>query len=131
MNAVALSLILAASAPPLAPPPPTPVRPVVDEYQGEKVTDPYQWLEKADDPEVQAWSKAQDARTRAWLAARPDMEALRARVRQLVTSREVAYGSVTWRGGRYFALKYQPPKQQPFVVALDSLRDRSTEKVVL
>ena len=131
MNAVALSLILAASAPPLASPPPTPVRPVVDEYQGEKVTDPYQWLEKADDPEVQAWSKAQDARTRAWLAARPDMEALRARVRQLVTSREVAYGSVTWRGGRYFALKYQPPKQQPFVVALDSLKDRASEKVVL
>ncbi len=131
MTVAALALILAASATPLAPPPKTPVRPVVDEYQGEKVTDPYQWLEKADDPEVQAWSKAEDARTRAWLAARPDMAALRARVRQLVTSREVAYGSVTWRGGRYFALKYQPPKQQPFVVALDSLRDRSTEKVVL
>jgi prolyl oligopeptidase len=104
---------------------------VVDTYHGVAVTDPYRWLENGADPEVQSWMKAQDARTRAWLARRPGMEALRARVREVVTAHTVSYGSVVRRGGTFFALKFQPPKQQPFVVALSSLDDLSGERVVL
>ena len=61
MTILTLSLLLAAPALAPAAPPATPSRPVVNEYHGEKVTDPYQWLEKGEDPEVQVWSKAQDA----------------------------------------------------------------------
>ena len=34
-------------------------------YQGVTVEDPYQWLEKDDEPEVKAWSDAQNQRTSA------------------------------------------------------------------
>jgi len=129
---LALALLTALSASPaLAAPPPAAKRPVVDTYHGVAVTDPYRWLENGADPEVQSWMKAQDARTRAWLARRPGMEALRARVREVVTAHTVSYGSVVRRGGTFFALKFQPPKQQPFVVALSSLDDLSGERVVL
>jgi len=42
-------------------------KPVVNEYQGTKVEDAYQWLENDNDPAVQAWSKAENARSRAYL----------------------------------------------------------------
>src|SRR5438552_11647566 len=65
---------------PAAAPPGTAVRPVVDTYQGVRVTDPYRWLERWDDPEVKAWTDAQNAYTHAQLDALPFMAALRARV---------------------------------------------------
>jgi hypothetical protein len=40
----------------------TPKKPVTDEYQGVKVQDDYQWLEKDDDPAVNAWSNPQVSR---------------------------------------------------------------------
>ncbi len=130
---LALALFAAALSAPaaLAAPPATPKRVAVDAYHGVEVKDPYRWLEDGNAPEVQAWMKAQDARTRAWLARRPGMEALRARVREVVTARTVSYGGVVRRGGTFFARKFQPPKQQPFVVALPSLDDLSSERVVL
>src|SRR5207244_11137001 len=54
----------------------TPKKPVTDEYQGVKVQDDYQWLEKDDDPEVSAWSNAQNQRTRAYLDKLPDRAAI-------------------------------------------------------
>src|SRR4030095_8351625 len=50
----------------------TPKKPVTDEYQGVKVQDDYQWLEKDDDPAVKAWSDAQNQRTRKYLDKLPD-----------------------------------------------------------
>jgi len=49
-------------------PPATPARPVIDDYCGNKVVDPYRYRENLKDPEVQAWMKAQDDYTRAVLA---------------------------------------------------------------
>ena len=37
----------------------------VDNYHGTIVPDPYRWLEDAADPQVQAWTKAHNLRTRA------------------------------------------------------------------
>ena len=123
------AVVLAAA--PLAPPPATPAHPVHDTYQGVKVQDPYQWLEKADDPAVQAWTQAQDARTRAYLGAFPDRLPLQARVRELLLAAAGQYTNVTRRGDTWFALKYQPPRQQPFLVTLGSLDDLAGEKVLL
>jgi protease II len=53
----------------------TPKKPVTDEYQGVKVQDDYQWLEKDDDPAVKAWSDAQNQRTRKYLDKLPDFAA--------------------------------------------------------
>ena len=47
--------------------PATAMQPVVDAYHGTRVTDPYRWLEDGASPRVEAWSAAQNGRTRAHL----------------------------------------------------------------
>jgi prolyl oligopeptidase len=64
-------------------PPVAPLRPVIDDYFGTKVVDPYRYMENLKDPEVQAWMKAQNDYTRAVLARIPGREQLLARIRQL------------------------------------------------
>ena len=52
----------AADAPPVAP-----VRDVIDEYWGQKIADPYRYMENHKDPQVQAWIKGQaDFTARSW-----------------------------------------------------------------
>jgi prolyl oligopeptidase len=100
----------------------TPVRPITDTYHGVTVVDPYRWLEQpADDPEVKAWTAAQNARSRAFLDAWPDTPALRARVTDILTGGKVPprrHRALAVAGGRVFALKAEPPRQQPFIVAM-------------
>ena len=57
----AMALLDLSGAEPL---PQTPKKPVMDEYQGVKVEDNYQWLEQEDDPAVKTWSDAQSRHTR-------------------------------------------------------------------
>ena len=52
-------------------PPVAQVRPVTDTYFGTEVVDNYRYLENLDDPEVQAWMKAQAHYTRATLDGSP------------------------------------------------------------
>ena len=69
-------------SPPMAPPP-APTRVVVDEYYGNKVEDPYRYMEDLKSPEVQAWFKGQNDYTRSVLARIPGRENLLKRIRQL------------------------------------------------
>ncbi len=130
MTPAPVALALALATPSLAPPPATARRPVTDSYQGVAVTDDYRWLENGADPEVLAWSKAQDARARGWLGALGGAGAIRERVRELVTAAGFRYSGLVRRGGTLFALKFQPPRQQPFLVTLGSL-DAASEKPLL
>jgi len=111
--------------------PDTPKKPVVDTYHGVDVVDDYRWLENADDPEVRAWSDAQNARTRATLDHLPGVDAIRKRVTELMKTTSVSYRGVRVRGEMLFAMKNQPPKQQAFLVAMKSPGDPATEHVVL
>ena len=43
----------------------------------------------------------------------------------------VSYYSLTWRPGKLFAVKSQPPLNQPLLVVMDSADEPATEKVVL
>lgn len=63
--------------------PTAPARPVVDDYLGTKVADPYRYMENLNDPEVQSWIKAQNDYARAALAAIPGREHLLSRIREL------------------------------------------------
>jgi prolyl oligopeptidase len=63
--------------------PQTPKADVVDDYFGEKVADPYRWLEALDAPETQAWVTAQNQVSRPLLDALPDRAAIRARLAEL------------------------------------------------
>jgi prolyl oligopeptidase len=56
---------------------------VVDEYYGNKIEDPYRYMEDLQSPEVQAWFKAQNDYTRSVLARIPGREDLLKRIRQL------------------------------------------------
>ena len=119
-----------AQSPPVSKPPDTPKRPITDEYQGIKVTDDYRWLENWDDPQTKQWNAAQNARSREYLdhlALRPP---IKDRLTQLTRSRSARYFDLQFRGGMLFAMKYQPPQEQPILVALPSADNPDKAKVV-
>jgi prolyl oligopeptidase len=102
----------------LAAPPETPKRPVTDTYHGIAVTDDYRWLEDGKSKDVQAWSDAQNAHARAYLDKLPSVKALRQRLTAIMMAKRTGHSALTWRGGQLFALRSQPPKQQPFLVVM-------------
>ncbi len=101
--------------------PPARKEPVTDEFHGTTVVEDYRWLEDAGDGAVQAWSDAQNAYARSMLDNLPGVAAIRARVAEIMSAETVAYYGVEPRGELFFAMKDQPPKQQPFLVVTNSL----------
>jgi prolyl oligopeptidase len=126
-----LSALLVLADVSAAPLPATPKKPVVDEYQGEKVTDDFRWLEAADDPAVKAWSDGQTAHAHAVLGAIPFHDQVQARLDKLIRSTSERWSSVIKRGDLYFAVKFEPSKQQPFLVAYTSLDDKNSGRVLV
>jgi prolyl oligopeptidase len=111
-------------------PPDTPKHPVTDEYQGVKVVDDYRWLENWDDPAVKQWSAAENARTREYLDHLPAREAIKARLKELIAASSAAYWDLEFRGGTLFAMRFQPPQQQPMLVAMRSADDPGGAKII-
>src|SRR5215471_18480531 len=85
------------------PPPATPTRPVTETFHGQQVVDPYRWLENGEDPAVRQWSEGQTRHARAVLDQNPDLPAIRARVKELVSHRSASYSGLTAAGGKLFA----------------------------
>ncbi|QEG42970.1 prolyl oligopeptidase family serine peptidase [Roseimaritima ulvae] len=102
-------------------PPATSKSPVTDIYHGESVVEDYRWLEDADSPAVEQWTAAQKQYARQTLDNLPHADAIRKQVTEILSAKTVSYSSVTYRQGRFFAVKQQPPKQQPFIVLIDAL----------
>ena len=125
-----LALVVLAQGPSIPQPPATPRRPVTEEYQDVKVTEDYRWLENWDDPEVKQWSAAQNARSREYLDHLPPRPAIQQMLKQALSASSAAYYDLQFRGGTLFAMKYQPPQQQPMLVALSSADDPAGAKVV-
>lgn len=111
--------------------PPTPKKPVTDIYHGVKVVDDYRWLENFNDPAVRAWANAENQYARAYLDALPARPALYEQLKRLRSYPSPRYRSLTVRHGALFALKYQPPKEQPLLVTLASPDDLASERVVV
>jgi len=111
--------------------PATPQRPVTDTYHGVQVIDNYRWLEKDADPEVKAWSAAQNRYARAFLDAQPSRAGLLEQLTKLYGSSSSSYTALRYRNGILFALKSQPPKEQPMLVWMKSASDPAAEKVVV
>jgi prolyl oligopeptidase len=109
----------------------TPREPVIDTYHGVAVADDYQWLEDRDSEATRRWTAAQDARTRAYLEALPFRDAIRHRFEEILKVESTSYDALSLGGSTYFALKTQPPLQQPFLVALGGLDDTAGERVVV
>src|SRR5215470_4437669 len=111
--------------------PDTPKKPVTTEYQGVTVEDPYQWLEADDNSQVKTWSDAQNQQTRKYLDRLPDRPAIENQLKEWYAKTSPSYFSLVSRPGILFAMKFQPPKQQPLLVTLASADDLKSEKVVL
>jgi prolyl oligopeptidase len=110
--------------------PPTVKSPVTDTYHGVPVIDTYRWLEDDDSPEVKHWIADQNALTRRYLDALPQRGEIAARVGNLLRTAPVRRYDFEYRH-RLFALKVQPPKNQPMLVTLPVTGDTRAERVVL
>ncbi len=111
--------------------PETPVRPLMDDYHGIKVADPYRWLEDQKDPAVRDWTDAQNQLTQAVLGTLPHRAVFLEKLKRLYGEASPTYFDLQVRPGRVFAIKRQPPLQQPLLVTLASVDDRASERVVL
>jgi len=107
------------------------MKPVVDEYHGVKVSDDYRWLENWNDPAVRAWSDAQNKRTRTYLDALAVREPIRKWLGEVANATSVSYYAILRPRDAFFAMKIEPPKNQPFLVRFESLDDLGSEHVVL
>ncbi len=114
----------------LVAPPSTPKIAITDTYYGNQIADDYRWLENWNDPKVRQWSNAQNSYTRTYLDRLPSRRLIDERLRQL-TRESSNYSDLAYRKGFFFALKFEPPKQQAFLVALHSPNAVATEKVVV
>ncbi len=112
-------------------PPAAPKRPVTDTYWGVDVADDYQYMEDVADAEVRAWADAQNAFTRRWLDSRPERSAILDRVIELTHNASPSYFALTHRGGRIFSMKFQPPKEQAFLVVFPSGDSLTGERVLV
>jgi len=109
----------------------TPKASVSNAYHGVTVTEDYRWLEDAGSDQTRSWTMAQDRRTRSYLENLPFYGAVRRRAAEVLNAESVRYDALARAGSAYFALKHQPPKQQPFLVTLSSLDDVSDERVLV
>ena len=111
--------------------PATPKKPVTDVYHSVKVVDDYRWLEDFNDPAVRAWADAENRYSRAYLDAVPERSALYEQLKQLRSYPSPRYRSLARRRDIFFALKQQPPKEQPALVMFATPDDPASERVVV
>ena len=91
-------------------PPTAPVRNVVDDYFGTKVTDPYRWMEDMKSDEFQAWIKAQNDYTRAVIDSISGRQKLLASIGEYDNARTRVIDLQKY-GGRYFYRKVEPNQE--------------------
>lgn len=92
---------------------------VADEYHGEKIPDPYRWLEDADTPESKAWIEAQNKLTFSFLEQIPQREQIKNRLTHIWDFER--YGIPFKRGGRYFFSKNDGLQNQNVIYWMDKL----------
>jgi len=100
-------------------PPPTPARPVEETLHGRKVVDEYRWLENSEDPDVKDWVDAQNNHSRAVLDALPHRDAVKERIRALLSVRVTT--TPIPRRGRYFFMRREAEQQQTVLFVREGL----------
>ena len=108
-----------------------PMHPVTNTYFDTQVVDNYQWLENFDNPAVKSWTAAENKITRAYLDKLPARDQVAERLKKLYTDTSANYFGLDYRPGIFFAMKFKPPAQQPWLITLKSPDDLQSEHVVL
>ncbi len=93
--------------------------PVIDDYHGTAVADPYRWLEDPDSPETRAWVDGQVALTRSVLDAVPERAALRARIEKMWNYER--FGAPSKVNGQYFWTRNDGLQAQAVLFTASSL----------
>jgi len=104
---------------------------VIEYYHGVEVTEDYRWLEDFSNPSVKKWSNDQNSYTRNILDNIPEREPIKKRVDELIGGMLSDYYYLTYKNHILFALKSQPPKEQPLLITLTSADDPGTENVII
>jgi prolyl oligopeptidase len=112
-------------------PPPAPRHPETNVYHGIAVVDDYIWLENFDDRAVRKWSAAQNKVSREYLDKLPARAPLAGGLKKLYSATSANYFGLQYRPGVFFAMKFRPPAQQPWIITLKSPDDPASERVVL
>jgi len=115
----------------LAAQPTTRKQPVKDSYHDTIVVDDYRWLEDAKSKDVKAWSDVQNAYARAYLGKLPGSARLNSQLKEILTAKTIRHSQIVKAGDKLFALKRQPPKEQPFLVVLPSVEAPDKARVLL
>jgi prolyl oligopeptidase len=119
-----------ASVPSLEAAPATDKKPVTDVFDGATVKDDYRWLEQLNDPKVKAWTEKQNERSQKFLNALPGRTQLGAQIKKLITATPPTLAFPEVVANKIFGIKFDPVKQQPFVVVINSPDDPSSEKAI-
>jgi prolyl oligopeptidase len=97
---------------PDAPPKPT-IATIIDHYHGQRIADPYRWLEDSATPETRRFVEEQNTYTRSVLESIPGRDELRRRVEQLLTIGRVASPRI---GGNNYFYERRDGRQNQAVV---------------
>lgn len=83
-----------------------------NDYYGTKISDPYRWMEDANDPDLLPWLKAQNAHSRALLDEMPGRTAMGKRVSEL--SGDLSITTKVRATERHFFFEQRPAGAQNF-----------------
>ncbi len=99
--------------------PPSRLDTAVEELHGERIADPYRWLEAGDSEETRQWTDAQNRCTRAYLEAVAARPLIQERLAKLLTIGSL--GAPTPARGRYFYQRREGTQNQPVLYVRDGL----------
>ncbi|MBQ9394537.1 MAG: S9 family peptidase [Proteobacteria bacterium] len=99
-----------------------------DELFGQRVPDPYRWLEDASNDDVQTWIKAQDSRARTWLSQLPTRAGFETRLAELLDVAAISTPIVRKQKAFYFE---RGPKDEKSIVYVKDLANPQAEPRVL
>src|SRR4051812_24736924 len=94
-------------------PPKAKVQIVEETLHGTKISDPYRWLENANDPDTQQFTRDELAYTRTMLDKQPQRERINSRLTELLTIGSIGTPSV--RGDIYFYSRRDGNQNQPIL----------------
>ncbi|NUP06690.1 MAG: S9 family peptidase [Polyangiaceae bacterium] len=99
----------------------------VDTLFGQKVADPYRWLEDENAPNVKTWVDAQDKLARAELSRMPERDAIATRLKELLYIDSLS--APRKRGQRYFYSRRHADKEKAIVYVKDG--EKGKERILL